>query len=1003
VLRSSEPGRLHVLTHSLFCRRCYEVFQKKSGSFFFTFLLFFRNICRNSNIFVGILGIFKRDCLFRGFPLSRAFAFLFFLFFFLAALLGNAADAVILVTIASLWQYGCCQPVGLSFEMSDNDKKAASLPDKKQPGKESNGSSSSFQLSPEQQQICATVVVPTQQGAIVRVTSAAGTGKTTTLLELAKCAFQAGHTQITYLTFNKSAAEDAQRRIQQALQGNRVLLEASTIHSCAMRLLRRENGMEDSSNFCDDDKIKQIIENKCREEIASFLRPCYQAIRRSRSRGNNHDAKQENAKKQVIFFLHKTLVNFCRSKMTLDEFQDKSTWNRTYYPGKTFHFQQSIEVSIVCSHASLEIADDFVLFCFVAKVYHGRTGSGKGCGFLPEYYEGKLSFYADLVSTKLWEYFELDKVVSYDLEVKRAQLRNLQINGTLLLVDECQDMDECQIRWISKQSENGTQVFLVGDCAQTIYGFRGAKSKSLMDLSKQYSIQDCTLTNSWRFGPNIARVANCVLYCKEKSSQTSKKTTWNPYRVTGASKVPCQVTKDSIMSNWKEKRVTVIASTNAMLLMQAVAVLGFAPKSDEDEDKDDASVEDEGDVTHHDAGPLEIPKIHLNGKGPNSGARKWRGAINEIEQLYHLFSGPIALPAKNFPDFDGRLIDWNTFVTTCKNRELTRYSMSISVVQKFGKSTMEAVNLFEEQVLKSKYSADEADVILTTTHAAKGMEWDNVQISDDFIELCKVKCDGPNVVTRNIPRGTRSTWQIECKEYGDDVNILYVACTRAKKLLAIPSSLVRLYEECDLLHGWIQAKKLPRQPQPRSTSEVDKSAGIIMKQPRSTSEADKSAGIIMKVPPKRQPEPRSTSEVDTSAGIIIFGLEKPLSYVEATHLYEDVVVPLREENHICADELLLDVILSGHAMMSVTQEPTNSSEAKPKGSKRSSSASAKNSFHGTSTLQQEIIEIDMEPSSRKSRRVSQSSEEVIEIDQDTPLTPSRTNHIVPEVICILSP
>lgn len=50
----------------------------------------------------------------------------------------------------------------------------------------------------------------------------------------------------------------------------------------------------------------------------------------------------------------------------------------------------------------------------------------------------------------------------------------------------------------------GTHVFFVGDSAQCIYQFRGAKSANLMKLD----CIDYQLTKSWRFGPNIAKIAN---------------------------------------------------------------------------------------------------------------------------------------------------------------------------------------------------------------------------------------------------------------------------------------------------------------------------------------------------------------------------------------------------------------------------------------------------------------------------------------------------------------
>lgn len=65
-----------------------------------------------------------------------------------------------------------------------------------------------------------------------------------------------------------------------------------------------------------------------------------------------------------------------------------------------------------------------------------------------------------------------------------------------------------------------------------------------------------------------------------------------------------------------------------------------------------------------------------------------------------------------------------------------------------------------------------ADIILTTAHKSKGMEWDHVVLANDF------KMD--SVI--------ESTNQ-------EEVNLFYVACTRAIKVLQLPSSLDAIFTE----------------------------------------------------------------------------------------------------------------------------------------------------------------------------------------------------------------
>ena len=75
---------------------------------------------------------------------------------------------------------------------------------------------------------------------------------------------------------------------------------------------------------------------------------------------------------------------------------------------------------------------------------------------------------------------ELEGIRSFNLDTKHMQLLSLQIPGTCILIVESQDCDECQITWLADQVKFGSQVYFVGDAAQTIYYFRGVNPKCLM-------------------------------------------------------------------------------------------------------------------------------------------------------------------------------------------------------------------------------------------------------------------------------------------------------------------------------------------------------------------------------------------------------------------------------------------------------------------------------------------------------------------------------------------
>lgn len=103
-------------------------------------------------------------------------------------------------------------------------------------------------------------------------------------------------------------------------------------------------------------------------------------------------------------------------------------------------------------------------------------GAAANLGFPPSYSsESSYSFFANLC-VEIWAFVLNNNVRTFDIDMKKAQLRQLRIPSSVLLVDESQDMDECQVAWIASQKQFGTHIFFVGDSAQCIYGFRGAKS-----------------------------------------------------------------------------------------------------------------------------------------------------------------------------------------------------------------------------------------------------------------------------------------------------------------------------------------------------------------------------------------------------------------------------------------------------------------------------------------------------------------------------------------------
>ena len=81
-------------------------------------------------------------------------------------------------------------------------------------------------------------------------------------------------------------------------------------------------------------------------------------------------------------------------------------------------------------------------------------------GFPSSIYGRKRPFYADQ-AYEIWKYLRQKNMITFDIVVKRVQLMNIMIPCSALLVDECQDMDGCQVEWVKNQSKFGNFLCII--------------------------------------------------------------------------------------------------------------------------------------------------------------------------------------------------------------------------------------------------------------------------------------------------------------------------------------------------------------------------------------------------------------------------------------------------------------------------------------------------------------------------------------------------------------
>jgi hypothetical protein len=100
---------------------------------------------------------------------------------------------------------------------------------------------------------------------------------------------------------------------------------------------------------------------------------------------------------------------------------------------------------------------------------------------------------------------------------------------------------------------------------------------------------------------------------------------------------------------------------------------------------------------------------------------------------------------------------------------------------------VEGTSLIQDlALLKHHHVTDEgqAGKVVGTTHQAKGKEWPEVRLADDFVGLQKLSARIGGALRRGRPD--------EAKQVEEEWNVMYVAATRAIDLLSLPPS---LYED----------------------------------------------------------------------------------------------------------------------------------------------------------------------------------------------------------------
>lgn len=120
------------------------------------------------------------------------------------------------------------------------------------------------------------------------------------------------------------------------------------------------------------------------------------------------------------------------------------------------------------------------------------------------------------------DYNDLIKYVLHIFEINTDIRRKWQQRLEYIMIDEYQDIDELQYRLMKVLCAHHNNLFIVGDPDQTIYTWRGASVRYILDFDKEFfAVRTIPMMENYRSTPQIVAAANSLI---DKNTQRIRKT-----------------------------------------------------------------------------------------------------------------------------------------------------------------------------------------------------------------------------------------------------------------------------------------------------------------------------------------------------------------------------------------------------------------------------------------------------------------------------------------------
>lgn len=325
---------------------------------------------------------------------------------------------------------------------------------------------------------------------------------------------------------------------------------------------------------------------------------------------------------------------------------------------------------------------------------------------------------------KIFDLMLLGKMLpthGFYLKYYYLMLKNEQINSfnyDIILLDEAQDTNEVTLG-IFQELKSKTKV-LVGDIHQQIYSFRGSRNI----LEKIDANKSLYLSKSFRFNEKIAFYAN------------------------------------SLLGNFKNEKVKI--KTGSQKDKHRLSTKGFISRTN-------------GTIISQIAKRIERKEPFVTVRDPGE-------IFNLTCEVFYFLENKKDKIVKNrfLKEFlsEGELEDYIEDVDDFELRSALKvakeYKEEVFYFKDIASKFYKAWNNRRSNGFINRI---EEIMFLSTAHTAKGLEWDHVEIADDFMDLVdiisKFGCS-------SLEEFKQKQKTVQTHELLDEVNLFYVALTRAK-------------------------------------------------------------------------------------------------------------------------------------------------------------------------------------------------------------------------------